>query len=101
MSALAAARSAARLHEGQPEDLYRVAVALAGCLPQAKRVDAEQFAEVALALLSEAIDDGFQDIKKLTSDPELAPLRSRSQFRKWMQHFEQSGRAAPMPAFRH
>jgi serine/threonine protein kinase/tetratricopeptide (TPR) repeat protein len=96
-SAMAAARSAARLHEGQPEDLYQVAVALAGCLPKAKPAVAERYAEAALAVLDEAIENGFHGAKKLQDDPDLAPLRALPSFQQRWRRWEQSANTPAAP----
>jgi hypothetical protein len=57
-----------------------LAAADATLAPAEGRAAADQYADQALSLLREALDNGFTNLNRLKSDPALAPLRSRADF---------------------
>jgi serine/threonine-protein kinase len=81
----------AKISRDQPEALYQFAAGMAGLVKWGDRAGAElssdarqrqeRFAQRAIAALGEAIAAGYADRDKLASDPLLAALSNRPDFR--------------------
>jgi tetratricopeptide (TPR) repeat protein len=82
--AAAASRERARLWSDQPAKRIDAAGDIARCVPLAG-MDAQlakALADEAMALIAQAIAQGYRDGKRLQADAALAPLRERADFRK-------------------
>jgi serine/threonine protein kinase len=83
--AAAAALERRTLWPNDPTRLYNVACELAGCLPlldnPAQHKEQSIYSDAAMEILDQAIARGFRDQSELRNDPNLEPLRSRSDFR--------------------
>src|SRR5262249_34070640 len=51
-----------------------------------------RYADGAMQFLHQAVAKGYQNAPELKSDPDLAPLRSREEFRKLVQEVEQKSK---------
>jgi hypothetical protein len=51
-----------------------------------------RYADSAMQFLHQAVAKGYQNAPELKSDPDLAPLRSRQDFRKLVQAVEQKSK---------
>jgi serine/threonine protein kinase len=80
-----------KLWPNHPGELYQVARAFARCVPVADRGEKEgvakgsgleRYAELAMTALRQAVAAGFADRARLHSDPDLAPLRPRTDFQQ-------------------
>lgn len=90
--AAAAALERRQLWPDRPGELYNVACELALCIPlvgkegaeltDAERAAQRRYADLALEVLRQAGDQGFKDVKRLQTDADLAPLRSRPDFQQ-------------------
>jgi tetratricopeptide (TPR) repeat protein len=88
------------------KDRYKAACVLAGCvplaakdakLPEARRQElAKEYADRALAVLRQAVADGYKDAVQMHKDPALAPLRDRADFQKLLADLEKAP-APPKP----
>jgi tetratricopeptide (TPR) repeat protein len=96
VEAAAQARLAGQLAGNDPQRLYRVAAALAQCVPLAASSPAqsEEYAQEAITLLRQAVDHGFKDRKVLETDRDLAPLSGRSEFQQLLN----AGKQKPTPS---
>jgi hypothetical protein len=72
------------IKEGKtPGDVYNAACAYALCvLAVDKDEDRERYAARAVALLRQAVDQGYEDADHLAKDKDLAALRERPDFQK-------------------
>jgi serine/threonine-protein kinase len=87
-------------------DRYQAACVLAGCvplaakdakLPEARRQElAREYADRSLAVLRQAVADGYKDAAQLRKEPALNPLRGRDQFKKLLAEVEKAP-ASPKP----
>jgi len=79
--ALQVTRELAALSRGNPIDSYDVVCALALTVPLVSGQQQQAVATEAVQRLKEAIAAGWNDANKTNSDPDLAPLRDRDDFR--------------------
>jgi serine/threonine protein kinase/tetratricopeptide (TPR) repeat protein len=89
------------------KDTYAAAGMLARCaslaregprLDEAKRKElALGYADRALALLRQALDRGFKDAAHMKADPDLEPLRERTEFTKLLAGLDAGSAAARKP----
>jgi serine/threonine-protein kinase len=91
--AVAAMRECRDLWPDNSAELYRVACAIARCIPHvdqgkaaeltpAGQAERQRSADEALAVLRQAVDAGYDDAVRMGEDPDLEPLRQRSEFGK-------------------
>jgi len=58
-------------------------------LSEAQRKErVQQYGERALKRLRQAVQNGFKDVQHLKTDPDLAPLRSRTDFQELVAELE-------------
>ncbi len=81
--AAAEATRRSKLWADDPNQLYDVACELALCIPLAgsSAADRIDYSERAMDALRKAVRLGWKDIAHIEADPDLAPLRSREDFR--------------------
>jgi tetratricopeptide (TPR) repeat protein len=85
-------------------DVLNAARHLALCVPLAEKDDkldgagrkklVRQYGDRAMKLLRQAVQNGFKDVRRLKTDPDLAPLRSRPDFQGFVAGLEEKGRTA-------
>src|SRR5262249_52872063 len=95
--AAAASRERGQLWPENPAELYQVACELAQCVPLVARgrdalspeeqAERQKYADLALETLRQAVAHGFRDLDRLQKEPDLAPLRSRPEFQKFLDEF--------------
>jgi serine/threonine protein kinase/predicted negative regulator of RcsB-dependent stress response len=74
---------------GGPDDLYNAACGYALCVPLADKAQTkEQYAGGAVELLRQAVAKGFRDVDQIRSDPDLAALRQREDYKKLLTEVE-------------
>jgi tetratricopeptide (TPR) repeat protein len=77
-----AAREWGALMQGNPNELYDVACALALCVPLTQGQQKESLAALAVQALREAIVAGWRNARHTSVDPDLNPLRDYDDFRR-------------------
>jgi tetratricopeptide (TPR) repeat protein len=80
--ALRATRELAALPRENPSDPYNLACALALTVPLVRGQEQQSLAVEAVQQLKDAICAGWNDACKTNSDPDLAPVRDREDFRR-------------------
>jgi serine/threonine protein kinase/predicted negative regulator of RcsB-dependent stress response len=74
---------------GAPDDLYNAACGYALCVPLADKAQTkEQYASRAVELLRQAVAKGFRDVEQIKSDPDLAAVRQREDYKKLLTEVE-------------
>lgn len=102
----AAAASLERLRlDPRPIDRYDVACALALCIPLVgqgqtelsaeEHAQRQKYADQAMAVLRDAVEQGYTDLAHMKRDSDLDPLRPRDDFRKLMAGLEARANEAP------
>ena len=79
-------------------DLYNAACFLSCCVPLAEQDDqlpeaqrkplAQTYADRAMTILRQAVQNGYKDVDHLKKDTDLDPLRSCADFRKLIADLE-------------
>jgi tetratricopeptide (TPR) repeat protein len=80
-------------------DLYTAACYLARCVPLAEKDDmqseakrkeqAQSYGDRAMALLHQAVKNGYKDVARLKVDKDLDPLRQRKDFQQLLRELEE------------
>jgi serine/threonine-protein kinase len=80
--AIVAARERASIARGDPTELYNVACSLSSSVPLARGPSRRSLADEAVRTLWQAIAAGWDDAAMTSRDRDLAPLRTRDDFRR-------------------
>jgi hypothetical protein len=83
-----------------PFDTYDATCYMAQCIPLAEKDEklsaekrtelAQQYADQAMLLLKQAVAEGYKDGEHMKNDEDLAPLRSRDDFKNLFDAIERS-----------
>src|SRR5262249_17937698 len=80
-----------RAGNGPANDVYNVGCMFAECVPLAERNKerAQNYADHAIAMLRQAVENGFRNTAHMKKDKDLDPLRSHPEFLKLLKELEE------------
>src|SRR5262249_42882124 len=97
--AAAEATRRSKLWPEDPTQLYDVACELALCIPLAgSEAEREGYSSRAMDALGKAVRLGWKDVAHIEADPDLAPLRSRDDFRAPCRELAEAASTRPRAA---